>query len=133
MPLDQEWAPQSNITLIGDAAHWMPPFAGEGVNMAMLDALELSEALTDAAFADTRAAIAWYEKGMFKRFAKSGRGTLFNTDWMHAPKALDYMMGMFGSNLLKRGLFMGKLFVEMSLMPLIRRLPVLAGYIIIAL
>jgi 2-polyprenyl-6-methoxyphenol hydroxylase-like FAD-dependent oxidoreductase len=121
MPLDQKWEAASNITLIGDAAHWMPPYAGEGVNMAMLDALELSEALTEGAFADTRAAIACYEKRMFKRFAKAGRGTLFNTDWMHAPRALDYMTGMFGSNLLKKGLFMGKMFVEVTLSPLVRR------------
>ena len=121
MPLDQKWEARSNITLIGDAAHWMPPFAGEGVNMAMLDALELSEALTDPAFTGTRAAIAWYEKRMFKRFAKVGRGTLFNTDWMHEPRALQHMVGMFGSNLLKRGLFMGKMFVEVTLSPLVRR------------
>ncbi|ERJ59368.1 FAD-dependent oxidoreductase [Sphingobacterium paucimobilis] len=46
MPLDQSWEIQAHLTLIGDAAHVMPPFAGEGVNMAMLDALELSEVLT---------------------------------------------------------------------------------------
>lgn len=39
------WAANSHITLLGDAAHIMPP-SGEGVNLAMLDALELSEALT---------------------------------------------------------------------------------------
>src|SRR5262249_4748124 len=45
MPLDQTWKPSGNLTMLGDAAHLMPPFAGEGVNMAMLDALELSECL----------------------------------------------------------------------------------------
>ena len=95
MPLDQKWTPQPNITLIGDAAHWMPPFAGEGVNMAMLDALQLSEALTDPAFSTTQAAIANYEQGMFKRFAEIGKDTLFNTQWMHSRSALNDMLALF--------------------------------------
>ncbi len=49
MPLDQSWEPAPNVTMIGDAAHVMPPFAGEGANMAMLDALELSQCLTSEA------------------------------------------------------------------------------------
>jgi 2-polyprenyl-6-methoxyphenol hydroxylase-like FAD-dependent oxidoreductase len=44
-PTDQHWEPKPNVTLIGDAAHVMPPYAGEGVNMAMLDALVLSRLL----------------------------------------------------------------------------------------
>jgi hypothetical protein len=43
------------------AAHLMPPFAGEGVNMAMLDALELSKHLTSEDFIDIRSAINHYE------------------------------------------------------------------------
>src|ERR1700761_4183054 len=44
-PANQHWEPKPNVTLIGDAAHVMPPYAGEGVNMAMLDALVLSRLL----------------------------------------------------------------------------------------
>ena len=78
MPLQERWISKSNITLIGDAAHWMPPFAGEGVNMAMLDALELCDAITNVKFRDAGSAIAYYENQMFKRFEKVGRATLFN-------------------------------------------------------
>ncbi len=121
MPLNQKWKAKSNITLIGDAAHWMPPFAGEGVNMAMLDALELSEALTNPAFAGTQTAIANYENRMFARFAKTGQATLFNTEWMHKPKALENMLTMFSKNILKQGVFIGKMWTNVTLIPSIRK------------
>lgn len=121
MPLDQKWDAKPNITLLGDAAHWMPPFAGEGVNMAMLDALQLSEALTDAKFSDTRQAIAHYEKQMFARFGRIGQDTLFNTEWMHQPNALKHMLAMFGKNKLKQGLFIGNYLMKVLVVPAIRK------------
>jgi 2-polyprenyl-6-methoxyphenol hydroxylase-like FAD-dependent oxidoreductase len=121
MPLNQKWKAQSNITLIGDAAHWMPPFAGEGVNMAMLDALELSESLGSTAFPDIQAAIANYEKQMFKRFANIGEATLFNTRWMHEPNALNEMLTMFSKNIFRQGLFLGKMWLNVNLFPWIRK------------
>jgi 2-polyprenyl-6-methoxyphenol hydroxylase-like FAD-dependent oxidoreductase len=98
MPLDQSWEAQSNITLIGDAAHLMPPYAGEGVNMAMLDALQLSESLTSENFSDLKSAIAHYEKQMFKRFAGVGKETMDNTDWMHSPDGLKTIIEMFSQH-----------------------------------
>ncbi|MES2132888.1 MAG: NAD(P)/FAD-dependent oxidoreductase [Bacteroidota bacterium] len=121
MPLDQYWEAKPNITLIGDAAHWMPPFAGEGVNMAMLDALQLSESLTNPAFSDTKSAIANYEKQMFKRFKKIGQGTLFNTKWMHQPDALNNMLSMFSKNSFKLLRFMGKMWVSVTVIPFFRK------------
>ncbi len=95
MPLDQKWEAKANITLIGDAAHWMPPYAGEGVNMAMLDALQLSESLTNEKFTDIRSAIAHYEKQMFARFAEIGQDTLNNTEFMHSLDGLKKLLEMF--------------------------------------
>ncbi|MEO6685492.1 MAG: NAD(P)/FAD-dependent oxidoreductase, partial [Dyadobacter sp.] len=71
-PLDQIWNTKSNITLIGDAAHLMPP-SGEGVNTAMLDALDLSECLISGAFNDIQSAIEAYEKQMRKRAVVLGK------------------------------------------------------------
>ena len=95
MPLNQKWEAQTNITIIGDAAHWMPPYAGEGVNMAMLDAFQLSESLTSGEFTDLKSAIANYEKQMFERFAEIGKETLDNTAFMHSPDGLNKLLEMF--------------------------------------
>jgi 2-polyprenyl-6-methoxyphenol hydroxylase-like FAD-dependent oxidoreductase len=95
MPLDQFWQAQPNITMLGDAAHLMPPYAGEGVNMAMLDALELSDCLTSGMFTDTLSAIAHFEKQMCTRAAETAAQTLDNTAWMHSPDGLTTMLHMF--------------------------------------
>jgi 2-polyprenyl-6-methoxyphenol hydroxylase-like FAD-dependent oxidoreductase len=53
---------------MGDAAHLMTPFAGVGVNVAMEDALELSEALVEARDRSSAAdALREYEVKMWKR------------------------------------------------------------------
>lgn len=95
MPLDQSWESQPDITLLGDAAHLMPPYAGEGVNMAMLDALELSQCLTNGKFEDIQSAIAGYENQMLARCTETGRESLDNTEWMHDENSLEKLMELF--------------------------------------
>ncbi|MFJ6195687.1 FAD-dependent oxidoreductase [Micromonospora sp. NPDC092111] len=65
MPIGTRWANQPGITLIGDAAHLMPP-VGEGANQAMLDAAELAAELA-ANPTDPNSAIRTYEEAMFTR------------------------------------------------------------------
>lgn len=95
IPFDQTWEAQFNVTMIGDAAHVMPPFAGEGVNMAMLDALELSECLTSDQYKTLQEAISAYEIQMRKRAALIANESLDNGELMHAENALENMLIFF--------------------------------------
>lgn len=65
MPVGARWAGRPGVTLIGDAAHLMPP-VGEGANQAMLDAAELAGVLA-ADRCDPHSAIRRYEAAMFTR------------------------------------------------------------------
>lgn len=96
MPLDQQWETQANLTMLGDAAHLMPPFAGEGVNMAMLDALELAECWLSDDFADAHEAMAAYETGMLRRASETARITLEQTESLHSEDAIANMLQLFG-------------------------------------
>ncbi len=95
MPLDQTWETLPNVTMLGDAAHIMPPFAGEGANMAMLDALELSEHLTSDKYNTLLEAISAYEMNMRKRAVVAMQGSLENGERMHSENALIVMVDFF--------------------------------------
>jgi 2-polyprenyl-6-methoxyphenol hydroxylase-like FAD-dependent oxidoreductase len=96
MPFDQTWEALPNLTMLGDAAHLMPPYAGEGVNMAMLDALELAECLLNDDFMDTHSAIATYEKQMRLRSSGTAKITMEQTASLHSAEAISNMLEMFG-------------------------------------
>jgi 2-polyprenyl-6-methoxyphenol hydroxylase-like FAD-dependent oxidoreductase len=94
-PPNQHWEPKPNVTLIGDAAHVMPPYAGEGVNMAMLDALVLSRLLLSEE--SPSAAIQTYEAEMFARMRHMTVDTMVNTEMFYAPNASDRVVALFRS------------------------------------
>jgi 2-polyprenyl-6-methoxyphenol hydroxylase-like FAD-dependent oxidoreductase len=81
--------------LIGDAAHGMPPYAGEGVNMAMLDALVLSKLFLSEE--SSSAAIAKYEAEMLARMQHMTADTLANTEMFYAPDASNRVVALFRS------------------------------------
>ncbi|KAI9711308.1 MAG: hypothetical protein M1820_002295 [Bogoriella megaspora] len=91
LPVDAAWEPRPGFTLIGDAAHLTSPFAGEGVNAAMLDACKLAAAIKKAAADDAECPdaltlyISRFEEEMNKRVkpiqqrAKMNLDDCFNT------------------------------------------------------
>lgn len=64
LPNPLGWPSRPGLTLLGDAAHVMPPL-GVGLNLAMLDAAELAEALIGSTH--WRDAVTLSERNMLAR------------------------------------------------------------------
>ncbi|OTB18644.1 hypothetical protein K445DRAFT_314523 [Daldinia sp. EC12] len=76
LPVGHRWEPRPGVSLLGDAAHVMTPFAGVGVNVGMMDALELAEGIIayvkqqEEGKGDLAKMLREYENGMFERSQK---------------------------------------------------------------
>jgi len=91
LPPGLTWAPVPGVTLIGDAAHLMPP-VGEGANQAMLDGAELALALAGG---DLSAAVKQYETAMFDRAGAEAEQSAKVFEMLLAPDAAARVLAFF--------------------------------------
>ncbi|KOP36972.1 FAD-dependent monooxygenase [Flavobacterium sp. WLB] len=94
-PIDQYWKPLPNLTIIGDAAHRIPPYAGEGANQAMADALDFYEIFCFGNYETIEEAVSLFENKMRSRMEEITEDTLKMTDAMHVESNLQFLTDFF--------------------------------------
>ncbi|MEQ0563294.1 NAD(P)/FAD-dependent oxidoreductase [Amycolatopsis sp. NEAU-NG30] len=93
LPVGLTWPSRPDVTLVGDAAHLMPP-VGEGANMALLDGAVLGRALA-AHPGDIPAAVAEYEREMFERTGEAARMSAKMQEMVTSPGAARKVLEFF--------------------------------------
>ncbi|MEW1891126.1 FAD-dependent monooxygenase [Streptomyces sp. IBSBF 3010] len=84
------------VTLVGDAAHLMSPFAGEGANLAMYDGADLARELVEQP--DNEAAFAAYEVRLFPRSSEAASRSERNLEVFFGAEAPRSVAALFGRN-----------------------------------
>lgn len=89
LPIGFNWNHDAQVTMLGDAAHLMSPFAGEGVNTALYDAYIFVEALK--ANDDFDEAIRQYEQQIISYAQDRAQESQDNLELMFAPDGAQQM------------------------------------------
>ena len=94
LPIGHSWPRVPGVTLLGDAAHVMSPFAGEGANLAMYDGALLALAIAEHR-GDVEAALAAYEAELFPRAEEAAAESAQSLDVIFAEDSPAGLVEMF--------------------------------------
>ncbi|MYT10482.1 MULTISPECIES: NAD(P)/FAD-dependent oxidoreductase [Streptomyces] len=83
LPVSHTWTHVPGVTLLGDAAHLMPPL-GAGANLAMLEGAELAESLATAP-GDPDEAVRAFEERMWARAGRWAKITTAGLERLVSP------------------------------------------------
>lgn len=94
LPIGHRWPRVPGTTLLGDSAHLMSPFAGEGANLALIDGADLGRSLAGHP-GDTEAALTAYEEILFARAEDTARQSAQGLETIFDPSAPRSLVDMF--------------------------------------
>jgi 2-polyprenyl-6-methoxyphenol hydroxylase-like FAD-dependent oxidoreductase len=96
LPVGIGWERVAGVTLLGDAAHVMSPFAGEGANLALYDGALLALSIAkNPTQIDT--ALAEYEADLFPRSADAAKDSADSLEMLFAPGSPQGLLDMFSA------------------------------------